>query len=152
MARRLKAEEKQRKKTKKAPEKEKQQELAPPERKDEKSDEDNSKSDESNLTVDEKAAEELNTDNAAVTIEKADTEDLKGNAEQQADTDDEQEDGFVWYKSVEHKAPKRALRKSFRPKNQGRNKKERQHRFCKAFCICQRDVSRRNFPCGRAFV
>lgn len=116
LARRLKAEEKQRKKDeKKRLKKEKQQELAPPERKDEKSDEDNSESDESNLTVDEKAAEKLNSDNAAVPIEKADTEDFPENIEQQADTDGEPEDGFVWYKSVEYKPPKKSIKEKLSP-------------------------------------
>ena len=154
LARRLKAEEKQRKKDeKKRLKKEKQQELAPPERKDEKSDEDNSKSDESNLTVDEKAAEELNTDNAAVTIEKADTEDLKGNAEQQADTDDEQEDGFVWYKSVEHKAPKKSIKEKLSPeKIKAGIKKSVNTVFVKPFVFVKEMFRDEIFPAaGRSF-
>lgn len=123
LARRLKAEEKQRKKDeKKRLKKEKQQELAPPERKDEKSDEDNSESDELNLTVDEKTAEALNTDSVPEPtdkeiepIEKADTEDFPENIEQQADTDDEREDEFVWYKSVEYKPPKKSIKEKLSP-------------------------------------
>ena len=154
LARRLKAEEKQRKKDeKKRLKKEKQQELAPPERKDEKSDEDNSKSDESNLTVHEKAAEELNTDNAAVPIEKADTEDLKENAEQQADTDDEQEDDFVWYKSVEHKSPKKSIKEKLSPeKIKAGIKKSVNTVFVKPFVFVKEMFRDEIFPAaGRSF-
>lgn len=154
LARRLKAEEKQRKKDeKKRLKKEKQKELAPPERKDEKSDEDNSKSDESNLTVDEKAAEELNTDNAAVPIEKADTEDLKENAEQQADTDDEQEDEFVWYKSVEHKSPKKSIKEKLSPeKIKAGIKKSVNTVFVKPFVFVKEMFRDEIFPAaGRSF-
>lgn len=154
LARRLKAEEKQRKKDeKKRLKKEKQQELAPPERKDEKSDEDNSKSDESNFTVDEKAAEELNTDNAAVPIEKADTEDLKENAEQQADADDEQEDEFVWYKSVEHKSPKKSIKEKLSPeKIKAAIKKSVNTVFVKPFVFVKEMFRDEIFPAaGRSF-
>ena len=128
-------------------------ELAPPERKDEKSDEDNSKSDESNLTLDEKAAEELNTDNAAVLIEKADTDDLKGNAEQQADTDDEQEVGFVWYKSVEHKAPKKSIKEKLSPeKIKAAIKKSVNTVFVKPFVFVKEMFRDEIFPAaGRSF-
>ena len=124
LARRLKAEEKQRKKDeRKRLKKEKQQELAPPEHKDEKSDGENSESDELNLTVDEKTAENLNTDSvpeptdkAIEPIEKTDNEDLTENAEHRALPDGELEDGFVWYKSVEHKSPKKSIKERFSPK------------------------------------
>lgn len=156
LARRLKAEEKQRKKDeKKRLKKEKQQELAPPQRKDEKSDsdEDNSESDELNLTVDEKTAEDLNAVNASQPVEKADSEDLTDNIEQQADTDDEREDEFVWYKSVEYKPPKKSIKEKFSPeKIKAGIKKGVNTVFVKPFVFVKEMFCDEIFPAaGRSF-
>lgn len=160
LARRLKAEEKQRKKDeKKRLKKEKQQELEPHEHKDEKSDEDNSESDELNLTVAEKTAENLSTDSvpeptdkAAEPIEKSDTEDLTENADRQADSDDE-EDGFVWYKSVEHKAPKKSIKEKLSPeKIKAGIKKGVNTVFVKPFVFVKEMFRDEIFPAaGRSF-